>query len=38
VDFAIAAAGFVLLVVWRAPPLVVVALAAVVGAGQVLVR
>ena len=30
-DFAIAAAGFVLLVAWRAPPLVVVALAAIAG-------
>jgi chromate transporter len=37
-DFAIAVAGFVLLVVWRAPPLVVVVLSAAVGAGLVLVR
>ncbi len=33
IDFAIAAAGFVLLVVWRAPPLLVVTLSALAGAG-----
>jgi chromate transporter len=33
VDFAIAATGFVLLVVWRAPPLLVVALSALAGTG-----
>ena len=33
IDFAIAAAGFVLLVVWRAPPLIVVALTALAGFG-----
>ena len=33
VDFAIAATGFVLLVVWQAPPLLVVVLAAAAGAG-----
>jgi chromate transporter len=33
IDFAIAAAGFVLLVVWRAPPLIVVALSAIAGLG-----
>jgi chromate transporter len=32
-DFAIATTGFVLLVVWRAPPLLVVGLAAIVGMG-----
>jgi chromate transporter len=32
-DFAIAVAGFILLVVWRAPPLAVVVLAALVGVG-----
>jgi chromate transporter len=32
-DFAIAAAGFVLLTVWRAPPLLVVLLAAAAGIG-----
>jgi len=32
-DFAVAAAGFVLLTVWRAPPLLVVVLAAVAGIG-----
>lgn len=37
-DFAVAVAGFVLLIVWRAPPLVVVVLSAVVGAGLVMVR
>ena len=31
-DFAVAAAGFVLLIVWKAPPLAVVALAALAGA------
>ena len=31
IDFAVAAAAFVLLVVWRAPPLVVVLLSAAVG-------
>ena len=36
-DFAIAATGFVLLVVWRAPPLAVVALAALAGVGQSLI-
>jgi chromate transporter len=33
IDFAIAAAGFVLLIAWRAPPLVVVTLSALAGAG-----
>jgi chromate transporter len=33
IDFAIAAAGFVLLVVWRTPPLIVVALTAAAGLG-----
>jgi chromate transporter len=33
-DFAIAAAGFVLLVAWRAPPLLVVALTAAAGLGM----
>ena len=33
IDFAIAAAGFVLLIVWRAPPLLVVTLSALAGAG-----
>jgi chromate transporter len=33
VDFAIAAAGFVLLITWRAPPLVVVLLSALAGVG-----
>jgi chromate transporter len=33
IDFAIAAAGFVLLIAWRAPPLLVVALSALAGAG-----
>jgi len=33
IDFAIAAAGFVLLVAWRAPPLLVVGLSALAGAG-----
>ena len=37
-DFAIAVAGFVLLVAWRAPPLLVVALSAAVGAGLVMVH
>jgi len=32
-DFAVAAAGFVLLVVWRAPPLLVVLLCAMAGIG-----
>jgi chromate transporter len=32
IDFAVAATGFVLLVVWRAPPLLVVALSALAGA------
>ncbi len=32
IDFAIAAAGFVLLIAWRAPPLLVVALSALAGA------
>lgn len=36
-DFAIAATGFVLLVVWRAPPLLVVALSALAGIGLALV-
>jgi chromate transporter len=33
IDFAIAAAGFVLLMAWRAPPLLVVTLSALAGAG-----
>jgi chromate transporter len=33
IDFAIAAAGFVLLIVWRTPPLLVVTLSALAGAG-----
>jgi chromate transporter len=33
IDFAIAAAGFVLLIAWRAPPLLVVTLSALAGAG-----
>ena len=37
-DFAIAVAGFVLLVAWRAPPLFVVALSAGVGAGLVMIH
>jgi chromate transporter len=37
-DFAVAVAGFVLLVVWRAPPLIVVVLSAGVGAGLVVLR
>ena len=37
-DFAIAVTGFVLLVVWRTPPLVVVVLSAAAGAGLVLLR
>jgi chromate transporter len=37
-DFAVAATGFVLLVAWRAPPLLVVALSALAGAGLGLVR
>lgn len=37
-DFAIAVSGFVLLVVWRAPPLIVVVLSAGVGAGLVLLH
>ena len=36
-DFAVAAAGFVLLVVWNAPPLLVVFLSALAGAGMGLV-
>jgi chromate transporter len=36
-DFAIVVAGFVLLVVWRTPPLVVVVLSAAVGGGMALV-
>ena len=32
-DFAVAATGFVLLIVWSAPPLLVVALSALAGAG-----
>ncbi len=36
-DFAIAATGFVLLVVWSAPPLLVVALSALAGIGLALV-
>jgi len=36
VDFAIAGTGFVLLLVWRAPPLVVVALSALAGIGATL--
>jgi chromate transporter len=35
-DFAIATVGFVLLVAWRAPPLFVVALAAIAGVGRAL--
>src|SRR6202012_1235242 len=35
-DFAVAATGFVLLVAWKAPPLLVVLLAAVAGVGLVL--
>jgi chromate transporter len=34
IDFAIAAAGFVLLIVWRAPPLIVVLLTAAAGLGM----
>ncbi len=37
VDFAIAAAGFVLLVAWRAPPLLVVALTAAAGVTEAMV-
>jgi chromate transporter len=37
-DFAIAVTGFVLLVVWRTPPLVVVVLSAAAGAGLVMIR
>lgn len=37
-DFAVAVTGFVLLVVWRAPPLVVVALSAAAGAGLALIH
>jgi chromate transporter len=37
-DFAIAVTGFVLLVVWRTPPLVVVVLSAAAGAGLVMLR
>jgi chromate transporter len=37
-DFAIAAAGFVALIVWRAPPLIVVAATAAVGTGLGLVH
>jgi chromate transporter len=36
-DFALALAGFVLLTVWRAPPLLVVGLGALAGIGLVLV-
>jgi chromate transporter len=36
IDFAIAAAGFVLLVAWRAPPLLVVGLSALAGLGLTL--
>ena len=32
-DFAVAATGFVLLVVWSAPPLIVVVLSALAGVG-----
>jgi chromate transporter len=35
-DFAIAATGFVLLVVWSAPPLLVVAFSALAGVGLAL--
>ena len=35
-DFAVAVTGFVLLIVWRAPPLVVVVLSAAAGAGLAL--
>ncbi|HTB43533.1 MAG TPA: chromate efflux transporter [Acetobacteraceae bacterium] len=37
-DFAVAVTGFVLLIVWRAPPLVVVALSAAAGAGLALIH
>jgi chromate transporter len=37
-DFAIATAGFVLLVVWRAPPLLVVAMSAAAGAALALAK
>lgn len=37
VDFAVAATGFILLVVWRAPPLLVVVLAALAGIGLALI-
>jgi chromate transporter len=37
-DFAVAVAGFVLLVVWRTPPLVVVVLSAVAGLGLGMIR
>lgn len=37
VDFAIAVTGFVLLIAWRAPPLLVVALSALAGAGLSLI-
>ena len=37
-DFAIAAAGFVLLAVWRAPPLLVVLLSAAAGVGLAIAR
>lgn len=36
-DFGIALVGFVLLVAWRAPPLVVVALSAVAGVATALI-
>jgi chromate transporter len=36
IDFAIAAAGFVLLIAWRAPPLLVVTLSALAGGGLTL--
>jgi chromate transporter len=37
-DFAIAAVGFVLLIVWRAPPLLVVLLSAAAGIGLAATR
>ena len=37
-DFAVAAVGFVLLIVWRSPPLLVVLLSAAAGMGLVLTQ
>jgi chromate transporter len=37
-DFAVAVVSFVLLVVWRAPPLVVVLLSAAAGVGLVMIH